>query len=284
MQKIAMEAKPSLRRQAAGLAGEWIALHVAIEYLKGLPDVRFHSLTVVPGRRSLGRYASGKQVRTEIGTTPHEWLRKALSGKSEHMKMVSVLRTIDDRGVQQFLELGHERLRESAIAIYDKYSRLESAERSNLKRELRKRFYDHLDSLTDEELARLAMALDRYFPREDVETKTAHYSCLRSLVQELTEISAVALRRMSSVDADHQFLLEALRLVERFKPDAMVVQRGSRGVARIWFVEAKTGTSRLNERQVAARNLLSADRRFSFITVHIDSIVVPQHVDLEVWD
>lgn len=279
-----MEVKPSLRRQASGLAGEWLALHVAIEYLQGLPNTRFNSLLVVPGRRSFGRYASGKQVRTEIGITPHEWLQKALSGKSEHMKMVSVLRSVNDRGAEEYLELGHERLRGEIISIYDTHSKLESAEGSKRKRELRQGFYDHLDNLTDEELARLLAALDRYFRRKHIETKTTHYSRLTSLIRELTDISAVALRKMPSVSESHQLLLDALRLVEKFKPDAMIVQRGSHGPAKIWFVEAKTGTSRLNERQLVARNKVSDDKRFAFITVHIDSISVSQQIGLEVWD
>jgi len=283
MRKITMEVKSSLRRQASGLAGEWLALHVAIEYLQGLPNMRFNSLIVVPGRRSFGRYASGKQVRTEIGLTPHEWLQRALSGKSEHVEMVSVLRSIDDRGAKEYSELGHERLREKIVTIYNTYSKLESAASSRFKHERRQRFYDHLDSLTDEGLARLLAALDRYFPRKPIETKSNHYSRLTSLIRGLTEISAVALRKMSSVSESHQLLLDALRLVEKFKPDAMIVQCRSHELAKIWFVEAKTGASRLNERQKAARDAVSDDKRFAFITVHIDSVFVPQHIGLEVW-
>lgn len=282
MRKINIKVKPSLRSQASGLAGEWLALHVAIEYLQGLPNVKYNSFIVVPGRRSFGRYASGRQVRTEIGITPHEWLQKALSGRSEHMEMVSVLRSISDRGVKEYLELGHEGLREKIITIYDTYSKLESAERSRFKHEVRQLFYDHLDSLTDEELARLLAALDRYFPRKHVETKSIYYSRSTSLIRELTDISAVALRKMSSVSEKHQLLLDALRLVEKFKPDAMIVQWESYRVAKIWFVEAKTGTATLNERQKKVRDQASGDERFAFITVRLDKVSVPQHIDLEV--
>jgi hypothetical protein len=187
-----------------------------------------------------------------------------------------------DRGVKEYLELGHEGLREKIITIYDTYSKLESAERSRFKHEVRQLFYDHLDSLTDEELARLLAALDRYFPRKHVETKSIYYSRSTSLIRELTDISAVALRKMSSVSEKHQLLLDALRLVEKFKPDAMIVQWGSYRVAKIWFVEAKTGTSILSEQQKKVRDKISGDERFTFITVHLDKVSVSQHIDLEV--
>jgi len=282
MRKINIKVKPSLRSQASGLAGEWLALHVAIEYLQELPNAKSSSFVVVPGRRSSGRSASGKQVRTELGFTPQKWLQKALSGRSEHMEMVSVLRSISDRGAKRYLELGPERLREKVISIYNTYARLESAERSRFKSKVRQGFCDRLDSLTDKELSRLLAALDRYFPRERLETKSIYYSRSTSLIRELTDISAVALREMSSVSEKHQLLLDALRLVEKFKPDAMIVQWGSYGLAKIWFVEAKTGTSKLNERQKVARDKASGDERFAFITVRLDKVSVPQLIDLEV--